>query len=134
MTTVFTNGCFDVMHAGHVSFLREARQLGDRLVVWLNSDESVQALKGSTRPLQPWYMRALCLTELRCVDEVRQLNSVNMAEALRSCGCQVWAKGGDYTLETLNQEEVATAKAMGIKIVIIPEVYPVHTSKILKWL
>ncbi|MCX6569491.1 MAG: adenylyltransferase/cytidyltransferase family protein, partial [Candidatus Aminicenantes bacterium] len=70
MKTVFTNGCFDVLHPGHIDLLERARSLGDRLVVGLNSDASVRALKGPGRPLVPQEERALMLRSLRSVDEV----------------------------------------------------------------
>ncbi len=130
--SVVTNGCFEILHAGHTSFLESARCLGDRLVVCLNSDESVRRLKGPGRPLQPWYQRAYSLLALKAVDEVRPLDSDNMVAVLSSGMFKFWVKGGDYTVETLNQDEVAAARQANTQIIIIPVLFNVHTSTLLQ--
>ena len=93
---VFTNGCFDLLHAGHVSYLTEARALGDRLVVGLNDDASVRRLKGPTRPLQPAGDRALILAALRAVDLVVAFAEGTPRELIREVRPDVLVKGGDY--------------------------------------
>ena len=98
---VFTNGVFDLLHPGHVTYLEEARALGDRLVVGLNADESVRRLKGPTRPIQSGADRAVVLAGLRAVDLVVEFpedTPLRLIEALRP---DVLVKGGDYTVETI---------------------------------
>lgn len=131
MKIVSTNGCFDILHAGHVAFLKAARALGDSLVVGLNSDESVRALKGPNRPIQNQEQRAMVLRELRCVDDVLIVNDTRMVNFLLRVQPNIWTKGGDYTIDTLDQEEVATANGLGIEIRILPITYDIHTTGIL---
>lgn len=95
-TVVATGGCFDLLHPGHVSVLQAARQLGDCLIVCLNSDESVRRLKGPARPLQNERDRATVLRALRCVDEVVVFGGDTPAEVLREIRPDIWVKGGDY--------------------------------------
>lgn len=94
---VFTNGCFDILHAGHVHLLREARSMGDILVVGLNSDRSVRELKGPGRPVNPFVRRAECLSAVRWVDLVAGFDEptpMNLIEIMRP---DVLVKGGDYS-------------------------------------
>jgi rfaE bifunctional protein nucleotidyltransferase chain/domain len=116
-TTVFTNGCFDLLHVGHVRYLQAARQLGDRLVVGLNSDASVRQLKGPTRPLVPEDERAEVLAALACVDFVTIFSERTADNLLTLLRPQIYAKGGDYTPENL--PEAATVEAYGGKISIV---------------
>jgi rfaE bifunctional protein nucleotidyltransferase chain/domain len=98
---VFTNGCFDVLHRGHVEYLAEAAALGDLLVVGLNSDDSVRRLKGPLRPVNPAEDRAAVLAALAAVDHVAVFDDdtpLRLIEALRP---DVYVKGGDYTVRTL---------------------------------
>ena len=93
---VFTNGCFDLLHLGHVRYLQEARNLGDFLVMGLNSDESVRKLKGSGRPLVPEMERAEILAALMCIDYVTifpEATACSLIDALRPA---IYVKGGDY--------------------------------------
>jgi D-glycero-beta-D-manno-heptose 1-phosphate adenylyltransferase len=102
---VFTNGCFDILHVGHARYLAEARALGDLLVVGLNSDHSVQALKGPGRPLVPQEERAEMLAHLASVDYVcifPEATPVSLIEAVRPA---VHVKGGDYQLDDLPEAE-----------------------------
>ena len=131
MITVITNGCFDVLHAGHVAFLKDAHKLGDWLIVGLNDDASVRKLKGEGRPLQTVEMRRLVLRELKCVDEVIVVHDTDMSGFITMTQPTIWVKGGDYTLDTLDKREVATANAMHCAIKIIPVRYKVHTSQFL---
>jgi D-beta-D-heptose 7-phosphate kinase/D-beta-D-heptose 1-phosphate adenosyltransferase len=116
--TVFTNGCFDLLHVGHVRYLQAARQLGDRLVVGLNSDASVQMLKGPTRPLVSEDERAEVLAALSCVDYVTIFGEKTADKLLALLRPEIYAKGGDYTPENL--PEALTVRAYGGKISIIP--------------
>ncbi len=95
---VVTNGCFDLLHAGHVSFLSEARALGDALVVGLNSDASTRTLKGPERPLAPELDRAAVLLALRSVDAVVIFDEPTAGPLLTELRPAIYAKGGDYSL------------------------------------
>ena len=115
---VFTNGCFDLLHAGHVRYLQQARELGDALAVGLNSDRSVRELKGEGRPINRQDDRAEVLAALGCVDYVVIFDGKRATDVLRTVRPHVYAKGGDYTPDSLDPEErVALAEAgSGIKI------------------
>ena len=96
---VFTNGCFDILHRGHVGYLAEARALGDRLVVGLNTDDSVRRLKGEGRPVNPLEDRAVVLAALAAVDYVVPFAEDTPAELIRAITPAVLVKGGDYRPE-----------------------------------
>ncbi len=98
---VFTNGCFDLLHPGHVDLLQRARALGDRLIVGLNSDESVRALKGPTRPIWNEQERAAMLLALRCVDQVVIFNERAPARLIEDLRPDVLVKGGDWPVERI---------------------------------
>ncbi len=114
---VFTNGCFDLLHVGHVRLLRGAKAEGDVLVVGLNSDASVRELKGEGRPLQNEKERAEILAALRCVDFVTVFTGLRCDDALATLRPNVHAKGSDYTPETV--PEAPTAEAIGARIAIV---------------
>lgn len=99
--TVFTNGCFDILHVGHVTYLAEARSLGDLLIVGLNSDSSVQQLKGPTRPINNEDARAMVLAALQCVNYVILFEEETPLELIQKIRPDVLVKGGDYTLDTI---------------------------------
>ena len=105
-TVVATGGCFDLLHAGHVSLLESAARLGDCLIVCLNSDDSVRRLKGAGRPLNPVGDRARVLTGLGCVDAVQVFDEDTPERVLRTLRPHVWAKGGDYRAESLPEARV----------------------------
>ena len=105
-TVVFANGCFDLLHVGHVRYLQSARQLGDALVVGLNSDESVRQLKGPQRPLMPEDERAEILAALACVDYVVLFEELTVERLLRVLKPDIQCKGTDYTEETVPEREV----------------------------
>lgn len=128
---VFTNGCFDLLHVGHVRYLQAARALGDALVVAVNGDESVRALKGPTRPVNPEDDRAEVLAALGCVDYVVIFPEVRVTNVLRAVRPQIYAKGGDYTPESLNKEERAAIDDAGSQISILPLVPGRSTTNIL---
>ena len=117
---VFTNGCFDLLHVGHVRYLQQARALGDALVVAVNADASVRALKGSTRPVNGEEDRAEVLAALGCVDFVTVFEDERVTRLVRQVRPHIYAKGGDYTPETLDQGEVAALREVGAEICILP--------------
>ena len=113
---VTTNGCFDVLHLGHLRYLQAARQLGDLLVVAINSDASVRELKGENRPLIPEDERAEMLAGLECVDYVVIFPELNPIELLSELKPSLHVKGGDYKLEQLVEREVVEAN--GGKVIV----------------
>jgi len=113
---VFTNGCFDVLHRGHVAYLRQARALGDVLVVALNSDASVSRLKGPTRPVNPLEDRAGVIGALSVVDLVTAFEADSPVELLELVRPDVYAKGGDYTPEMLPETPVVEALGGEVRI------------------
>lgn len=129
---VFTNGCFDLLHAGHVRYLRQARALGDALVVALNSDASVRELKGPTRPVNTEEDRAEILMALECVNAVVKFEDPRVTKLIEAIAPHVYAKGGDYTVETLNPEEKAALDQVGAEIKILPLVPGRSTTATLK--
>lgn len=113
---VLTNGCFDLLHAGHVEYLAAAKRCGDVLVVALNGDRSVRALKGAGRPLVPQAARAQLLAALAAVDYVVIFNTVRVTPVIEALRPDVYVKGGDYTRATLNAEERRVLEGCGAKI------------------
>lgn len=129
---VFTNGCFDLLHAGHVRYLRQARALGDALVVALNSDSSVRELKGPSRPVNTEEDRAEILMGLESVNAVVKFDDPRVTKLIEAIAPHVYAKGGDYTVETLNPEEKAALDKVGADIQILPLVPGRSTTATLK--
>jgi D-beta-D-heptose 7-phosphate kinase/D-beta-D-heptose 1-phosphate adenosyltransferase len=127
---VGTGGCFDLLHAGHVSLLEAARSLGDCLIVCLNSDESVRRLKGSDRPLVTEDDRAAVLRGLSSVDGVVVFDDPTPAAVLERLRPDIWAKGGDYALEELPEAEPVAG--WGGEVVILPYVEGRSTTRLLK--
>lgn len=117
---VVTNGCFDLLHAGHVAYLEAARSLGDALLVGLNGDASVRELKGPTRPLNTEDDRALVLAALECVSAVVVFPEKRAARFLSDARPDIYVKGGDYTLDTIDQDERRAVESGGGRIVFIP--------------
>ena len=117
---VATNGCFDLLHVGHVRYLQAARALGDLLVVGLNGDRAVVELKGAGRPITPQRDRAEILASLECVDLVTVFPEVRATKFLAAVRPAVYVKGGDYTPQTLDQEELAILKDIKAAIRLIP--------------
>jgi rfaE bifunctional protein nucleotidyltransferase chain/domain len=129
---VLTNGCFDLLHVGHTRYLQEARKLGEALVVALNSDASVRALKGPTRPITPEQDRAEVLAALECVDFVVVFPAIRVTEIIAAVRPHIYSKGGDYTVETLDKGERAALEAAGAEIRILPLVAGKSTTGIIK--
>lgn len=130
-TIVFTNGCFDVLHVGHVRCLQAAKNLGDLLVVGLNSDESVRALKGAKRPFNHETDRAEVLAALESVDYIVIFPEPRVTKLVQELRPHVYAKGGDYTPESLEQEEVLALRAIGSRIEILPLVPGKSTTNLI---
>jgi rfaE bifunctional protein nucleotidyltransferase chain/domain len=129
---VATNGCFDILHAGHVSYLQDARGLGDALLVGLTGDGNVTALKGPGRPVNEEQDRATVLAALASVDAVHIFPELDARAFLAAVAPDIYAKGGDYTLDTINQDERRLLESMGCKIVILPVVPGKSTSALLR--
>jgi len=128
---VVSNGCFDILHVGHVRYLAAARKLGDVLVVGLNGDDSVRQLKGGGRPVNRERDRAEVLTALESVDYVTIFPEKRATNFLRAAQPAVYAKGGDYTADTLDPEERAVLDDFGTRIEIIPFEKGYSTSELL---
>ena len=129
-TVVFTNGCFDILHAGHVRYLTAARALGDILIVGLNSDVSVRRLKGQGRPVNPAADRAEVLSGLRVVDHVVVFDEDTAEELVRLLQPDVYVKGGDYSLDRL--PESAIVAAYGGRTVLVPLVEGRSTTNVIR--
>jgi rfaE bifunctional protein nucleotidyltransferase chain/domain len=129
---VVTNGCFDLLHLGHVTYLETARNQGDALLVGVNSDDAVRQLKGPDRPVIPEYDRAAVLAALESVDGVCIFAGKTATVFLAAAQPDLYVKGGDYTLDTLNQEERRIVEQAGGRIVIVPIVPGKSTTCLLK--
>ena len=129
---VLTNGCFDLLHVGHVRYLQEARELGDFLAVAVHGDESVRALKGEGRPITPEAERAEVLAALAAVDFVTIFPQERATEVIGAVRPAIYVKGGDYTPESLDAEEHTVLKRVEAEIRILPLVPGKSTSALLK--
>lgn len=129
-TLVFTNGCFDIIHAGHVRYLAEARRLGDCLIVGLNSDRSVQELKGPTRPVNHQDDRAEVMGALAAVDYVVIFDERTAEGLISEIKPDIYVKGGDYCIEDIPEAKIVAAT--GGKTVLIPEVPGRSSSNIIR--
>jgi D-beta-D-heptose 7-phosphate kinase/D-beta-D-heptose 1-phosphate adenosyltransferase len=127
---VFTNGCFDLLHIGHVRYLEEAKTLGDVLVVGVNSDTSVRKLKGPKRPILPEDERAEILSGLGCVDYVTLFHEIDPLELITSVRPDVLVKGGDWTKEQIVGREAV--ERSGGEVFIIPFVEKASTSNLIE--
>ena len=128
---VFTNGCFDLLHVGHVLYLDAARELGDALAVGINGDDSVRALKGPGRPINSESDRATILAALAAVDYVVIFQEVRATALLEKIRPAIYAKGGDYRPDTLNAEERRTLENCGAEIRILPLQSGYSTSRVI---
>jgi len=127
---VFTNGCFDIMHAGHVHYLRAAREQGDLLVVGLNSDRSVRNIKGALRPIVDQAMRAQVLVALTCVDYITVFDDPDPLRLILALKPEVLVKGADWTEDRIvGAREVRDA---GGDVVRVPLVPGISTSEIIR--
>ena len=126
---VFTNGCFDILHAGHIHLLKEAKNLGDRLFIGLNSDQSVQNLKGPDRPINPEDARVSILESLSMVDGVTIFQEDTPNELVKEIIPHVLVKGGDYSIK--NVVGADTVRASGGEVVLIPILKGYSTSDLI---
>ena len=129
---VATNGCFDLLHAGHVRYLQAARTLGDFLAIGLNGDNSVRELKGSGRPVTTESDRAELLAALQCVDLVTIFPQRRATQFIAAVQPAIYVKGGDYRSETLDEEEHAVLKEIGAEIHLIPFEPGYSTSRLIE--
>ena len=129
---VVTNGCFDVLHLGHVTYLEAARNLGDTLLVGVSGDDSVRQLKGANRPVNNEQDRAAVLAALESVNAVCIFSEKTASRFLSLAKPDIYVKGGDYTLETLNQEERHIVEEAGGKIFLLPFVPGKSTTTLLE--
>jgi len=129
---VLTNGCFDLLHTGHVRYLQQARALGDGLLIAVNSDRSVRELKGPTRPLNSENDRAEVVAALRCVDHVTIFNEKRVTEVIKKLKPSIYAKGGDYTIESLDVSEREALRVCGAQVKILPLVEGRSTTSLIK--
>jgi D-beta-D-heptose 7-phosphate kinase / D-beta-D-heptose 1-phosphate adenosyltransferase len=127
---VFTNGCFDILHRGHVTYLNQAKALGDVLIVGVNSDESVRQLKGNTRPVNTLADRMAVLAALNCVDAIVPFNETTPCNLIQIVRPQVFVKGGDYTRETL--PEASLVEKLGGVVKILPFVSDRSTTQLIQ--
>jgi rfaE bifunctional protein nucleotidyltransferase chain/domain len=129
-TIVFTNGCFDIIHAGHVQYLEQAKALGDNLIVGLNSDASVKRLKGETRPVNGQQNRAIVLAALSSVDYVIVFDEETPYELIKAIQPDVLVKGGDWTEDRIVGADIVQAK--GGKVISLPFVEGQSTTRIIE--
>ena len=127
---VFTNGCFDLLHLGHIRYLEKAKSLGDILLVGVNSDRSVRNLKGPERPILPEEERAEILSSLGCVDYITVFDELTPLELISSLQPHILVKGGDWTKETTVGKEVV--ERSGGEVVILPFVEGSSTSNLIE--
>ena len=129
---VWTNGCFDLMHVGHILYLEKAQSLGDILVVGLNSDVSVRKYKGPKRPIVEEQQRARILTALTCVDYVTIFDDETPMKLLEMLKPDIYAKGGDYTIDTINQDERRLVESYGGEIALLPGQEGMSTTQLIE--
>ncbi len=129
---VVTNGCFDILHLGHVTYLENARNFGDALLIGVNSDAATRQLKGAGRPVNSESDRASVLAALQSVDGVCIFTDKAATKFLAAAQPDIYVKGGDYTLETLNQDERRAVESAGGKIVLVPFVPGKSTTSLLE--
>ncbi len=127
---VLANGCFDLFHAGHIRYLADAKELGDYLIVGINSDEQVRELKGENRPLMPEQERAEIISALRFVDLVTIFNEPTVEELIRAIRPDFHAKGTDYTTETVPERRIVAE--CGGKVVIVGDPKDHSSSDLIK--
>lgn len=130
-TVVFTNGCFDILHRGHAEYLGRARALGDTLVVAMNRDATVRALKGPGRPVNREDDRAFLLAALEAVDVVVLFGTRTVTPTLTAIRPDVYVKGGDYTLDTIPPDEAAAVREIGARAEFLPFVDGLSTTKLI---
>ena len=131
-TLVVTNGCFDLIHRGHVEYLARAREHGDALLVAINSDASVAAIKGPGRPVIAEVDRAYLIASLEAVDAVVVFSTPKATDLLRALLADVYVKGGDYTEATLVQEEYLFLQSVGCRVEFVPLISGISTTELIQ--
>jgi rfaE bifunctional protein nucleotidyltransferase chain/domain len=129
MKIVTTNGCFDMLHVGHIRYLQEAKKHGDILIVAINSDDSVRAIKGDRRPLVPENERAEVLAALECVDYVMIFPELDPIQFLKELRPDIHVKGGDYNLDQVIERE--TVESLGGELRLLPGAPGKSTSNLI---
>lgn len=137
LACVLTNGVFDLLHSGHVGYLEQARALGDRLIIALNSDASVRAIKGPLRPIVAQAERATLLAALRCVDAVTIFDTPTAEPVLDALQPTIYVKGGDYacpdgTIDAERLPEARSVRSYGGQIVLLPYAEGSSTSALIE--
>jgi len=128
--TVFTNGCFDLLHPGHIDYLQRARALGDVLIIGLNSDASVRGLKGPLRPINPQHDRAIMLGALGCVDLIVPFDEPTPIRVISTLLPDILVKGGDYNADDIvGAEEV---RANGGEVIVMPFISGYSSSSLIQ--
>jgi D-glycero-beta-D-manno-heptose 1-phosphate adenylyltransferase len=128
---VFTNGCFDILHVGHIRYLTAAKKLGDILVVGLNSDDSVRQLKGPDRPINSEADRAEILAALSAVDHVVIFQEPRVSRLVTLLKPDLYVKGGDYSIDSLDRGEVDALRSVSAEIKIVPLVPGRSTTRLI---
>jgi len=129
---IFSNGCFDILHVGHVRYLRASRKLGDVLIVGINSDASTRAIKGPDRPIRTAALRVEMLAELECVDYVTIFEEPSVTPAMLKISPDIYTKGGDYTIDSIDPGLRDAVLERNIRIEFPAHVPGASTSEILK--
>ena len=127
-----TNGCFDLLHAGHVHYLREAAKQGDELWLLLNSDASVRALKGPTRPVQYEQHRAYVMAALEFIDAIILFPNPRLDDELRKLQADIYVKAGDYNIDSINKVEKAAMLEVGTEIRFLPFLAGFSSSELMR--
>jgi rfaE bifunctional protein nucleotidyltransferase chain/domain len=127
---VFTNGCFDILHAGHVHYLNECKKLGDILIVGINSDDSVKRIKGEKKPILPLEYRAYVLSNLCAVDYVVPFEEDTPYNLIKEIKPDILVKGGDWNVDQIVGRDIV--ESYGGKVLIIPFKFDISTTKIVK--
>lgn len=131
---VLTNGCFDLLHPGHIQYLQAARLLGDQLWIGLNSDESIKSLKSPNRPIYNHYERAYMLSALECVSAIFIFHNLRLTDELIRLKPHIYTKAGDYTLDTLDHEERRALEASNTHIQFMPFLKGYGTTQLIEGL
>lgn len=126
---VFTNGCFDIIHRGHIELISAAKRLGDHLIIGLNSDTSVGKLKGVNRPVNKWADRASVLSALRAVDAIIKFEEETPIRLIKSLKPDIITKGGDYTMEQMIGKDFV--ESYGGQVIILPFVEGLSSSRVI---
>ena len=132
-TIVFTNGCFDILHIGHVNYLKKSKELGDILIVGLNSDSSVKRLKGANRPINSEENRAAVLEALEFVDYIYVFDDTTPLEIISKIHPNIYTKGGDYKMDCIIGPNIGSKviENYGGKVILIPIEYDISTTGII---